>query len=61
MIKALRKAGVSEEKLNILCGKKVNEVFGFNLPITVPSDEKIDEVLAEVRKAYPFDAFADIT
>ena len=61
LIKALRKVGVSNEKLNILCGEKVNEVFGFALPITVPSDEKIDEVLAEVRKAYPFDAFADIT
>ena len=61
LIKALRKAGVSDEKLNILCGEKVNEVFGFALPITVLSDEKIDEVLAEVRKAYPFDAFADIT
>ena len=61
LIKALRKAGVSEEKLNILCGGSVNKVFGFALPINVPSSEKIDEVLAEVRKAYPFDAFADIT
>ena len=60
LIKALRKAGVSEERLNDICGGNVNKVFGFNLPIAVPSSEKIDEVLPKVRKAYPFDAFCSV-
>ncbi len=60
LIKALRKAGVSEEKLHTLCGGNVNKVFCFNLPIAVPSNEGIDKVLPEVREAYPFDAFRSI-
>ena len=60
LIKALRKAGVLEEKIAVLCGGNANKVFGLSLPITVPSDEKIDEVLSDVRNAYPFDAFSHI-
>lgn len=60
LIKALRKAGISEERLNAICGGNVNKVFGFNLSITVLSNEKIDEVLSEARKAYSFDAFCSV-
>ena len=60
LIKALQKAGISNERITALCGGNVNKVFGFNLPITVPSTERIDEVLPEIRKSYPFDAFHSI-
>ena len=60
LIKNLRKASISEENLNLLCGGNANKVFGLNLPISVPSNERIDEVLPEVRKTYSFDAFSSI-
>ncbi|MGP1438694.1 MAG: dihydroorotase [Treponema sp.] len=60
LILSLRKAGISEERLNAICGEKVNKVFKFNLPVCVPSDERIAEVLPKIRKAYPFDAFSSI-
>ncbi|MGP1439278.1 MAG: dihydroorotase [Treponema sp.] len=60
LIQHLRKAGVSEEKLNALCGENANKVFALNLPVSVPSNERINEVLPEIRKAYPFDAFSRV-
>jgi len=57
LIKALRKAGIDEEKLNYLCGDNANAIFSLSLPVSVPSNERIDAVLPEIRNAYPFDAF----
>ena len=61
LIKKLRKANIKEEILRGLCADNVNKVFSLNLPITIPSDERINEVLPSLRSAYPFDAFKDIT
>ena len=57
LIKALRKAGIEEEKLARLCGYNANAIFCLSLPVSVPSNEQIDSVLSEIRSAYPFDAF----
>ncbi len=57
LIKALRQAGIDEELLNRLCGKNANTIFSISLPVSVPSNKRIDEILQEVRSAYPFDAF----
>ncbi len=60
LIKALRRAGVSWERLVALCGKNVNRVFGMQLSVCPPSDERIDSVLEEVRSSYSFDSFCNI-
>lgn len=57
LIKALRGAGCTEERLFSLCGGNVNKTFRMKLPVSLPSNEKIDEILPLLRKAYPFDVF----
>jgi len=61
LIKKLRQANIKEEVLRALCGGNVNKVFSLNLPITIPSNEKINAILPSLRRAYPFDAFKYIT
>lgn len=57
LIRALRFAGITEDKLKSLCGGAVNKTFGLNLPITVPSEEKISQVLPLLKSSYPFNIF----
>ncbi len=71
LIQHLRTAGVTEERLARLCGKRVREVYGlaaFDALYTlaqgscqVPSPEQIDSVLAETRAAYAWDPFCALT
>ncbi len=57
LIKALREKGIDETILCGLCGDNANAIFSLSLPVNVPSNERIDEILPEIRSSYPFDAF----
>jgi len=61
LIKALREKGINEEMLKALCGDNANKIFSLSLPVSVPSNKEIDEVIDEIRKEYPFDAFRSVT
>lgn len=60
LVRHLRKRGVSEDRLAVLCGRRVNEVFGLDLPVTVPSDQLINAALEQARRAYPWDPFCTV-
>lgn len=60
LIERLRSYGVSERHLGQLCGLRACQVFGFDLPVRVPTTEEHAVVLEDARNAYPWDPFASI-
>jgi dihydroorotase len=61
LIKRLRTEGIDEFRLTKLCGGRIQEIFGIaGLRTEVPTNQFIDNVLMDVRSAYPWDPFCTI-
>ena len=60
LIRELRRAALDEARLEQLCGARANEVYGLDLPVTVPSEEQIGRELGQVRASYPWDPFSGL-
>lgn len=60
LVDRLRRHGVTEARLAALCAERANEVFGMDLPVTVPSDDLIARELPFARNSYPWDPFDTI-
>ncbi len=57
VIKALREAGCSQNRLEKICGGAVNKAFNLSLNYKVPSNEEVDSVVPMLKDGYPFSAF----
>ena len=57
LINALRKAGMSEQKLQELCGGRVNAVFKTNFPVRIPSNSEIRQLLCDIHNEYEYTVY----
>lgn len=57
LVKALRAAGCTENRLINLCGENINRIFGTQLAVTVPDNNFITAAVQEIAGSYPFDIF----